>query len=68
MKPRDVSKLLLQYENKWVALSRTEDRVIAYADTLQAAKESALDRGETNPVMFKVPSSSTACLLSVYGL
>jgi hypothetical protein len=46
----------------WVALSQTEDRVVAYAAELKDAIRKAQEQGEPNPVIVRVPQSSAAFL------
>lgn len=46
----------------WVAISQSEDRVLAYAAELHDAIQKAREKGEPNPVIVRVPQSSGAFL------
>lgn len=60
---KDISKLLSGIpKGAWVALSRDEDRVIAFASELQEVLEKAKKAGENDPVVIRVPESD-ACVL-----
>jgi hypothetical protein len=53
---KDVSKLLVNVpKGAWVALSKNEDKVVAYAAELQDAILKAKDAGENDPVVVRVP-------------
>jgi hypothetical protein len=61
---KDVSKLLVGVpKGAWVALSKDEERLVAYADELQDAIQKAKDAGEPDPVVIRVPESDTATLI-----
>lgn len=61
---KDVSKLLIGIpKGAWVALSKDEERVVAYAAELQEAIRKAKDAGENDPVVIRVPESSSATLI-----
>lgn len=61
---RDISKLLSGVpKGAWVALSKEEDRVIAYAAELQEVLAKAKDAGENDPVITRVPESDSPSLL-----
>ncbi len=60
---RDISKLLAGIPNgAWVALSNDEERVVAFAAELQDAIQKANERGESDPVVFRVPETDGATL------
>ena len=50
----DLSALLKPYENKWVALSYDQQRVLGVGDTLQEAKQRALAAKESF-IFIKLP-------------
>jgi len=54
LKPIDLSKLLLPYENKWVALSEDQKQILGAGDTLKAAKKEAERKGRRY-LFLKVP-------------
>jgi hypothetical protein len=61
---KDVSKLLAGVpRGPWVALSKDEEQVIAYAAELQEALEKASEAGETDPVVIRVPEAEARTLL-----
>ena len=45
---------LMNYENKWVAISEDEDRVVGSGDTPSQAKAEADANGYTEAALFKV--------------
>jgi len=61
---KDVSKLIAGVpKGAWVALSKDEERVVAYAAELQEALKKAKDAGENDPVVMRVPEADGATLL-----
>jgi len=54
MKPIDLSKKLLPYENKWVALSEDYKKVLGAGETLAKAKKQA-DKKNKKYRFLKVP-------------
>jgi len=61
---KDVSKLLADIpKGAWVALSKDEDRVIAYAAELQDVLRMAKEAGENDPIITRVPEAETVTLL-----
>ena len=63
---KDVSKLLAEVpKGPWVALSRDEERVIAYAAELFQALEKERERGENDPVVLRVPKDTSTLFLQV---
>lgn len=53
---KDVSKLLAEIpKGAWVALSKDEERVIAYGAELFQVLEKAREQGENDPVVLRVP-------------
>ena len=61
---KDISKLLVNVpKGAWVALSRDEERLIAYAAELPEVLAKAKDHGEIDPVVVRVPEESTTLLV-----
>ena len=54
MKPIDLSKILLPYENKWVALSDDNKKVLGAGDTLEQARKQA-EKTKKKFLFIKVP-------------
>ena len=51
----DFRKILAPYSNCWVALSSDERKVVNTAKTAKKAYEGAQKKGESTPVMMRVP-------------
>lgn len=61
---KDVSKLLVDIpKGAWVALSRDEEHVIAYAAELQEVLQKAKEAGETDPIVMRIPEQDGTTLL-----
>ena len=61
---KDVSRLLANIpKGAWVALSKDEERVIAYAAELQDVLHKAKDAGEPDPIITRVPEADSSSLL-----
>jgi Family of unknown function (DUF5678) len=61
---KDVSKLLADVpKGAWVALSKDQERVIAYAAELQDVLRKAKEEGESDPIITRVPEAETSTLL-----
>lgn len=61
---KDISKLLTGIpKGAWVALSKDEERVVAYGAELQEALDKAKKAGETEPVVIRVPEAEAPTLL-----
>jgi hypothetical protein len=61
---KDVSKLLVDVpKGAWVALSKNEDKVVAYAAELQDAIQKAKEAGENDPVVVRVPEVDNPTLI-----
>jgi hypothetical protein len=61
---KDISKLLVDVpKGAWVALSRDEERIIAFAGELQEVLNKAKEAGESDPVVIRVPESDASSLL-----
>ena len=60
----DLSKLLEGIPSGvWVAISESQNKVLAYGADLQAAHDEAQLKGEKQPLMVKVPDQSMAMFL-----
>lgn len=61
---KDISKLLAGVpKGAWVALSKDEECVIAYAAELQDVLDKAKNAGETDPIVIRVPEAEATALL-----
>jgi hypothetical protein len=61
---KDVSRLLVGVpKGAWVALSKDEQRVVAYAAELPEAIQKAKEAGENHPVVLRVPESDDTTLI-----
>jgi hypothetical protein len=57
----DLSALLQNVpEGAWVAISERENKVLAYAAELQAVLDQALELGEREPLVVRVPEQASA--------
>lgn len=54
LKPIDLSKLLLPYENKWVAISEDQKKVLGAGHTLKEAQKKA-EKTKKRYLFLKVP-------------
>jgi hypothetical protein len=60
---KDISRLLVDVpKGAWVALSKDEERVVAYAAELQEAIQKAKEAGENDPVVIRVPETDGSSL------
>lgn len=55
LKPIDLSKLLLPYENKWVALSEDHKNILGAGKSLKEAERKA-EKKSKRYIFLKVPS------------
>ena len=61
---KDVSKLIAGVpKGAWVALSKDEERLIAYAAELSEAVKKAHEAGKPDPVVLRVPEDGSGLLL-----
>lgn len=61
---KDTSKLLADVpKGAWVALSKDQERVIAYAAELEEVLRKAKEAGESDPIITRVPEVETATLI-----
>jgi hypothetical protein len=47
----------------WVAISRTEQRVVAYGSEMSKVVDEAKNAGEPHPLIVRVPEAATALML-----
>jgi hypothetical protein len=50
-------------EGAWVAISQRENKVLAYAAELQTVLEQALELGEREPLVVRVPEQASTLFL-----
>ena len=50
-------------QGAWVALSKDEDRVVAYSAELQDVLQKAKEAGESDPVITRVPEADSSTLI-----
>jgi hypothetical protein len=61
---KDVSKLLVDIpKGAWVALSKDEEHVIAYAAELVDVLKKANEAGEKDPIIIRIPESDSSTLI-----
>jgi hypothetical protein len=61
---KDISKLIVDVpKGAWVALSKNEDKVIAFAAELQEVIQKAKEAGENDPMIMRVPESDGSTFL-----
>lgn len=61
---KDISKILADVpKGAWVALSKDEERIVAYAAELHEAIAKAKATGESDPVVIRVPEDGATLLL-----
>jgi len=53
-KKKDFSKSLKNYESKWVALSFNQKKIVSSSNNPKQALKLAIEKGEKNPLVFKV--------------
>lgn len=52
----DWTKIIKQYKGLWVGLKDDERTVVASGKTVQEVLQRAADKGQPNPILFRVPS------------
>ena len=55
-----ISAQLEKYENKWVAIDESEEKIVGVGDDAFEATEDAERGGYQDTILFKVPSFDTA--------
>jgi hypothetical protein len=54
----DLTTILDQYRGLWVVLDTTMKRVISSGKTAKTAHDEAVKKGQTTPMLFKVPQEN----------
>jgi hypothetical protein len=57
-----ISPQLEGYENKWVAIDESEEKIVGVGDDAFKATEDALRNGYQKTILFKVPSFDVALI------
>ncbi len=57
-----ISPQLKEYENKWVAIDESEEKIVGVGDDAFAATEDAQRNGYQETILFKVPSFDVALI------
>ena len=57
-----ISAQLEKYENKWVAIDESEERIVGVGDDAFEATEDAERAGYQDTILFKVPSFDAALI------
>jgi hypothetical protein len=47
----------------WVAIDHNEERIVAYGSDLRAVLEEAKEKGEPDPIVIRVPESTSSLML-----
>jgi Family of unknown function (DUF5678) len=55
-----ISAQLKEHENKWVAISEPDEKIVGVGDNAFEAAEDAKRKGYPETILFKVPSFDTA--------
>ncbi|MCI0486943.1 MAG: DUF5678 domain-containing protein [Blastocatellia bacterium] len=55
-----MSEKLAQYENKWVAISESDEEIVGVGDNAFEATEDAERKGHKETILFKVPAFDRA--------
>lgn len=51
-----LSRELENYKGRWVAIDEAKNKVVGHGDSLEKARQEALDRGVTEPLLYRVPA------------
>lgn len=57
-----ISAQLEQYENKWVAINESQERIVGVGNDAFEATEDAERQGYQETILFKVPSFDSALI------
>ena len=57
-----ISGEFAKYENKWVAIDESEEKIVGVGDDAFEATEDAQRRGYSDTILFKVPSFDDALI------
>ena len=55
-KVKDWRKICREYAGLWVALEDDEETVISSGQTVESVLEDAKEKGNDNPILFRVPT------------
>lgn len=61
----DLSKILKDCSNEWVALSEDEKRVVSSGKTPREAHDRATKKGEGRPVLLRAPKNFGTYILTI---
>ena len=64
---KDFTKIYQEYRGKWVALDRTETKVLASSKKAQEALRQARTKGEKRPILMKIPEKFLSYIGFLYG-
>ena len=56
----NLSPEIAKYENKWIAIDESEERVVGVGDNAVEATQAAERNGYSETILFKVPSFDSA--------
>jgi hypothetical protein len=60
----DLAELLKDLpRGAWVAISRAQARILAVGSDIKSVQQKAIDDGESDPVMVRVPETMTTVML-----
>ena len=57
-----ISAQLEKYENRWIAIDESEERIVGVGDDAFEATQDAERRGYRDAILFKVPSFDNALI------
>ncbi|MDX6499931.1 MAG: hypothetical protein QOG23_3191 [Blastocatellia bacterium] len=57
-----ISAQLEEYENKWIAIDESEEKIVGVGDNAFEATEDAEQSGYHDTILFKVPSFDAALI------
>ena len=57
-----ISAQLEEYENKWIAIDESEEKIVGVGDNAYEASEDAERSGYQDTILFKVPSFDAALI------
>ena len=63
-----ISAQLEEYENKWVAIDESQEKIVGVGDDAFEATNDAKRHGYQDTILFKVPSFDSALILTNPGL
>jgi hypothetical protein len=57
-----ISDQLPEYENKWIAIDESEEKIVGVGNDAIEATKDAEEKGYQNTILFKVPSFDAALI------